>query len=73
MHDGTEIKGYISKIEENSFDVTDRKSGKVVAISYVDVDKVRGPGLSKAADIVIGVGIVVGVVVVLIYALYPKT
>jgi glucose/arabinose dehydrogenase len=62
LRDGTEVKGYISKVEENSFEVTDRKSGKVIAISYNNVEKVKGPGLSKPAQIAIGVGIVVGVV-----------
>jgi glucose/arabinose dehydrogenase len=62
LRDGTEVKGYISKVEENSFEVTDRKSGKVVAISYDNVEKVKGSGLSRPAEIAIGVGIVVGVV-----------
>ena len=73
MRDGTEVKGYINKVEENSFEVTDRKSGKVVAISYNDVNKVKGPGLSKAADIAIGVGILVGIVVGILIAVTPST
>jgi hypothetical protein len=60
--DGNEVKGYISKVAENSFEVTDRKSGKVVAISYNNVEKVKGPGLSKPVQITIGVGILIGVV-----------
>ena len=73
MLDGTEVNGYISKVEENSFEVTNTKSGKIIAISYTDVDKVTGPGLSKGAGIVIGVGILVGVVAAILWALYPKT
>ena len=73
MLDGTEVNGYISKVEENSFEVTNTKSGKIIAISYTDVDKVTGPGLSKGARIVIGAGILVGVVAAILWALYPKT
>ena len=73
LHNGTEVKGYISKVEENSFDVTDRKSGKVVAISYQDVNKVKGPGLSKAAQIVICVGVAIGIVVGIVIAVTPST
>ncbi len=73
LHDGTEVKGYISKVEENSFEVTDRKNGKVVAISYQDVNKVKGPGLSKTAQIIICVGIVIGIVVGIAIAVTPST
>ncbi|MBZ5665977.1 MAG: hypothetical protein LAO30_15350 [Acidobacteriia bacterium] len=73
LRDGTEVKGYISKVEENAFEVTDKKSGKVVVISYTEVEKVKGPGLSKAANIVIGVGVAVGVVVAVLIALTPST
>ena len=60
LRSGTELKGYISKIDDKSFDVTDR-SGKVTIISYTDASKVRGPGLSKGAKIgiVVGVGLAV--------------
>ena len=34
LRDGTEVKGHISKIEENSFEVTDKKSGKTTSIRY---------------------------------------
>jgi hypothetical protein len=73
LRDGTEVKGYISKVEENSFEVTDRKSGKVVPISYVDVSKVKGPGLSKPAQVLIVVGVFVGVAAGIFLAIMPKT
>jgi hypothetical protein len=73
LRDGTEVKGYISKIEENSFEVTDRKSGKAVAISYTDVSKVKGPELSKPAQVLIVVGVFVGIVGGICLALIPKT
>jgi hypothetical protein len=73
LRDGTEVKGYISKVEENSFEVTDKKSGKAVAVSYNDVNKVKGPGLSKPAQVFIVVGVFVGVAAVIFLALLPKT
>lgn len=58
---GSEVKGYISKIEEASFTVTDKKTGNTTTVPYADVQKIRGPGLSNGNKILIGVG--VGVVV----------
>jgi hypothetical protein len=58
---GAEVKGYISKIEETSFTVTDKKTGQTTTVPYADVQKIRGPGFSNGNKILIGVG--VGVVV----------
>jgi len=58
---GAEVKGYISKIEEASFTVTDKKTGQTTTISYADVQKIQGPGLSKGDKILIGVGLGVAV------------
>jgi hypothetical protein len=71
--DGNEIQGYISKIEESSFEVIDKKSSKSVTISYNDVNKVKGPGLSKPAQVLIVVGVFVGVAGAIFLALLPKT
>lgn len=61
---GLEVKGYISKIEETSFTVTGKKTGQTTTVPYGDVQKIRGPGLSKNDKILIGVGVGVAVVVV---------
>ena len=71
--DGNEIQGYISKIEENSFEVINKKSAKPVTISYSDVNKVKGPGLSKPAQVLIVVGVFVGAAGLIFLALLPKT
>ena len=63
LRDGSEVKGYISKISDTSFEITD-KAGNPVNIRYSDVAKVKNPGLSRTAKIAIGAG--VGAVVVLI-------
>jgi hypothetical protein len=57
LHDRTEMKGYISQIEETSFQVTDNKTGRVSTITYDSVDRVKGGGLSKGSKIAIGVGV----------------
>jgi len=59
LKNNTEVRGYISKIGDASFEVTG-KSGQATTIEYADVQKLQGSGLSKGAKI----GIIVGVVVV---------
>lgn len=63
-----EIKGYISKIEDASFDVTDKTVGQATTILYVDVERVQGSGLSKGAKIGIIAGAAVALVVVVFAA-----
>jgi len=60
LRNKTQVKGYISKIEDASFDVTDKNTGRATTIPYADVEKVQGAGLSKGAKI----GIIAGVAVV---------
>jgi hypothetical protein len=63
-NNGGEVKGYISHIDETSFQVTDQKSGQVSTINYADVQKIGGRGLSTGAKIGIASAIVGGVLVV---------
>jgi len=58
LRDGTEVKGHISKIEENSFEVTDKKSGKTTSIRYDHASEIYRGGMSKTAKILIAVGII---------------
>ncbi|HKV78638.1 MAG TPA: hypothetical protein VJP02_10880 [Candidatus Sulfotelmatobacter sp.] len=60
-----QVKGYISKIEDESFEVTDKITGQATKIAYADADRVQGAGLSKGAKIgiIIGVGVAIVVVV----------
>jgi len=60
LRNKAEVKGYISKIEDASFDVIDKKTGRATTIPYADVERVQGSGLSKGAKI----GIIVGSAVV---------
>jgi predicted extracellular nuclease len=61
---GTEAKGYINKVEDTSFEVTDTKTRQTTTIPYAEVKKIQGFGLSKGAKI----GIVVAVVAVVVAA-----
>ncbi len=60
LRNKAEVKGHISKIEDTSFDVTDKNTGRATTIPYADVEKVQGSGLSKGAKI----GVIVGAAVV---------
>ena len=73
LGNGTMVKGYISKIEESSFDVNPNKTGQATSISYTDVQKIQGPGLPRGAKIAIGVGIGVAIVALVIGIEYART
>jgi hypothetical protein len=60
LRNKAEVKGYISKIEDASFDVTNKKTGRATTIPYAEVEKVQGSGLSKGAKI----GIIAGAAIV---------
>jgi hypothetical protein len=68
----TKLKGYVSAIDNDSFTVTDKKTGTATKVDYAQVKKVmNGYGLSTAAKIGIGVGIAVPVAIVLtIFGIY---
>jgi small nuclear ribonucleoprotein (snRNP)-like protein len=63
LKDGTELRGYLSRIEDNSFTITDKITKKATSASYGDVLSFARKGLSTTAKVVIIVGI--GVVVTL--------
>jgi len=63
LRDKSEVKGYITQIDADSFQVTDNKSGKMTPIKYQEVEKVRKTGLSTGAKIAIAAGVGAGVVV----------
>jgi len=57
LRDKTEVKGYISQIEETLFQLTDKKTGRVSTITYDSVDRLKGGGLSRGSKIGIWVGV----------------
>ena len=56
LRNGSEVKGRITQTAENSFTLTDEKTGARSDISYTEVQKLSGRGWSKKTKIAIGVG-----------------
>jgi hypothetical protein len=65
MMNGSELKGYISQVSENSFELTDSKTKQSRSIFYKDVRKVRGNRLSKTA--IISLEVVGAVAAIVLY------
>jgi len=66
LQDGSKLKGRITQAGEDSFTLTDSKTGQTSTLAYRDVTKVEGQGLSLAAKIALGVGIAVVAFVVIV-------
>jgi hypothetical protein len=62
--DGTRLKGYVSAKEQDSFTLTDRKTGAASVVRYAEVSEVKksGGGLSSTSWIIIGSAIAGAVV-----------
>jgi hypothetical protein len=73
LANGTMVKGYIGKIDESSFDVNGSKSGQATSISYAEVQKIQGPGLSTGAKVGIVVVVAVAIVALIIGIEYANT
>ena len=55
LKDGTKLKGYVSNIGEESFSVTNDKTGAVSEIPYPQAKQVKGNNLATGWKIAIGV------------------
>ena len=61
LKNGTKVKGYVAKADENDFVVRDRKTDVATTINYIDVAKVeKNKGHSTARNLGLGIGIGVG-------------
>jgi len=68
LKNGTKVKGYVSRADENDFVIRDRKTGTPTTINYADVAKVqKNRGHSTARNIAIGVGIGAGALLAIIF------
>ena len=63
LRNGSELKGRITKAADNMFTIRE-KTGSQRDISYADVTKLNGKGLSKGAKFGILTGIVAGAVII---------
>jgi small nuclear ribonucleoprotein (snRNP)-like protein len=63
LRGGSELKGRITQSGDNSFTVTDERTGNHTDIGYADVLKLQGRGMSTGKKILIASAIGVGVLV----------
>ena len=61
LKDGTKVRGSISQILDDSFDVTLLNQTQSSIVSYRDVERIKRRGWTNPAKIAIGVGVGVGV------------
>ena len=61
---GSELTGRITQAAENWFRLKEKRNGIQKEISYADVTKVKGKGLSKGAKFGILTGIIAGAVII---------
>jgi ABC-type dipeptide/oligopeptide/nickel transport system permease subunit len=66
LRNKTEVKGYVSQAGEDSFTVTNAKTGQATTVAYNDVGEVEGKGLSKGTKIAlfVGAGVLITLVVI---------
>ena len=64
LRNGLELKGRITQAAENMFTLREKNSGTHRDISYADVTRVSGKGLSKGAKFGILTGIIAGAVII---------
>ncbi len=57
LRNGSEVKGRITQTSENSFTLTNEKTGSKSDIVYADVLNVEGRGMSKKKKAFIAVGV----------------
>lgn len=67
LKSGAKLKGYLTKIGDDAFDVTNYKTGQTVSVVYRDVAQVKPQGgSSKAAKYALGIGVAAGIVVLVL-------
>ena len=64
LRNGSELTGRITQAAENWFSLKEKTTGAQRDISYADLTKVKGRGLSKGAKFGILTGIIAGAVII---------
>ena len=64
LRNGSELKGRITQAAENMFTLKENNTGTQRDVSYADVTKVKGNGLSKGAKFGILTGFIAGAVII---------
>lgn len=65
LKDKTKLAGYVSKVGDDYFVVTDVQTGQASTVAYPDVAQVQGNNLSTKVKIVIVASVIAGVIIVL--------
>ena len=65
LRDNTKLEGYVSQAGDESFVVTNARTGVATTVAYPQVVKAKGHNLSTGAKIAIGVSIAVLLAVIL--------
>ena len=66
LRNKTKLKGYVSEASEDSFVIVDEKTGTTSTVNYAQVKQVKGKNLSTAAEIAIGVGVILLPIVIVV-------
>jgi hypothetical protein len=66
LRDKTKLKGYVSEAGEDSFVIIDEKTSASSRVPYSQVKQVKGNNLSTAAEIALGVGVILLPIVVVL-------
>ena len=69
LHDNKVLVGYITEAKDDSFVVSDAKTGTDSPLAYADVTQVKGHNLGTGAKVGIGIAIGVGIALT-VFAIY---
>lgn len=67
LRDKTKLTGYISEAGEDSFVITDPKTGQASTVAYSNVVQAKGHSLSRRGLFILTVAVVVGLFLVAIF------
>ena len=66
LRDKRKLKGYVSEAGEDSFVIVDEKTRATSTVTYSQVKQVKGKNLSTAAEIALGVGVIILPIVIVL-------
>lgn len=72
LGDKRKAEGYVASADDVAFVVADASTGGQTRVPYADVSKVKGNNISTGAVIAISAGIAVGVVLLVLFAMYAS-
>ena len=67
LRDQPKLEGYISVAGEETFTVTNPKTGAATTVAYAQVKSIQGNNLSTGAKIAIGVGIAATIIFIILW------